>query len=155
MFKKPFNRIDGEIRVCAMCEEQFHTMKPINKCPPCTNEWNKQRVKEKIELGIIKPTEYKERYPFDTTNGEAASRFKKIQKELKNCYTKEERRAFYQKQLQEAEQLGILEWINDRRGESSKERVKRDSTIKRNIPDTRYMDWDDFERGGWGDIEDS
>jgi hypothetical protein len=132
-------------------------MKPINRCPPCTNEWNKKETKRKLEEGLIQPVEHKEIYPFNTTNGEAASRFRDIQKRLKNCYSREERRAFFQKQLDEAEELGIIKWIFDRRDAESKNenRNKSKGMIKKDYPDTRYMTWDEYEAGGWGEPEDS
>lgn len=156
-FKKPFDRKNGEDRVCTICGKGFHTMKPTNRCPPCVNVWTKNRNKEKLELGLIQPTEFKDRYPFDTTNGDAANRFKQIQKALLKCKTKEERKAHYDKQLKEAEELGIMKWIYDRRdAETFKEnRIKTRGRIDKDMPDTRYMDWDDFERDGWGEPEDS
>jgi len=157
MFKKPFNKKDGETRVCLDCSVEFHTMKPINRCTPCANKRNKNRLEEKIELGLVEKHEYKENYPFNTTNGEAVKRFHRIQYALRDCKTKEERRVHFAKQLKEIEENGILKWIYDRRDEETKreKRSKRDSKINKDIPDTRYMDWDDFERGGWGEPEDS
>lgn len=155
--KKLFDRKNGETRTCNVCSKEFHTMKPINRCPPCTNEWNKKETKRKLEEGLIQPVEHKEIYPFNTTNGEAASRFRDIQKRLKNCYSREERRAFFQKQLDEAEELGIIKWIFDRRDAESKNenRNKSKGMIKKDYPDTRYMTWDEYEAGGWGEPEDS
>ena len=159
MFKhKPkFDRKNGETRVCNVCNKEFHTMKPLFRCKFCTNEWNKQETKRKIAEGLIEPLEHKLPYPFDTTNGVAANRFRRIQKALNKCYTREERREFFQKQLNEAEELGILLWINDRRDNESKKEtqsVSKAKTIKK-YPDTRNMTWDDYERGGWGEPEDS
>lgn len=155
--KKVFDRKNGEIRVCNTCNKDFHTYKPINRCPPCTNVWNKQRLIEKQELGLIQKHEYKENYPFDTNNGDSVRRFKRIQRELKECETREERKAHFEKQLKEIEENGILLWIYDRRdANSNKEnRTKSKGKIEKQQPDTRYMDWDDFERGGWGEPEDS
>jgi hypothetical protein len=155
--KKLFDRKNGEIRVCNICNEEFHTMKPLFRCKHCTNEWNKQETKRKIAEGLIEPLEHKLPYPFDTTNGDAANRFRRIQKELSNCYTKEERREFYKKQLEEAEELGILLWIYDRRDEETKKekRTQTRGMIKRNYPDTRGMTWDEYERGLGDDDVDS
>jgi hypothetical protein len=156
--KRPtFDRKNGETRICSVCSTSFHTMKPLNKCVPCTNAWNKQRLKEKIELGLIEKLEYKENYPFNTTNGESHNRFRRIQKALDKCNTREERREHYNKQLKEAEELGILAWIYDRRDNATKleKAVKRDTKITKQYPDTRYMDWEEYERGGWGEPEDS
>lgn len=150
--KKKFDRTNGEVRVCRVCNEGFHTMKPVNRCNVCTNEWAKERLKEKIELGLVEAIPYKENYPFNTDNGEAVKRFSNIQKELKKCETKEERRAHFAKQLEEIERLGILEWINDRRdAETKREKFNRRKSKK----DIHHMTWDEFEAGGWGEPEDS
>ena len=156
-YKPTFDRKNGETRNCKMCGKSFHTMKPINRCKICTNEWNKQRTKEKIEQGLIQPTEYKENYPFGTQNGDAVKRFHQIQYALRDCKTKEERRAHYAKQLEEIEGNGILKWIMDRRDAETKAEntIKTRGRIEKDLPDTRYMDWEDFENGGWGGIEDS
>ena len=155
--KKLFDRKNGETRTCNMCSKEFHTMKPINRCTPCTNEWNKIEKQRKIDEGLIIPYENKENYPFNTMNGEAANRFNRIQKELKNCYTREERRAFYQKQLKEAEELGIIKWIFDRRDAETKNenRTQTRGMIKKHYPDTRGMTWDEYQRGLGDDDVDS
>jgi hypothetical protein len=157
MFKKPFNKKDGERRICLDCSLEFHTMKPINRCNPCSNKRNKNRLEEKIELGLVEKHEYKENYPFDTTNGEAVKRFHQIQYALRQCKTGEQRRAHYQKQLDEIKENGILKWIMDRRDAETKaeKKLKSKGKIDKDMPDTRYMDWDEFETGGWGNIEDS
>lgn len=154
--KKVFDRKNGEIRVCRVCGVDFHTMKPLNRCAPCTNAWNKERLKERMELGLIPKIEYKENYPFGTNDGSAVKRFQRIQRELKMCETSEERRAHYQKQLKEAEELGILKWIYDRRDNETKRenKSKRKSKIEKELPDTRYIDWNEYERDGWGLPED-
>lgn len=156
-YRPTFDRKNGETRNCKVCGVSFHTMKPVNRCRLCTNEWTKQRTKEKIELGLIEKTEYKENYPFNTQNGESATRFNRIQYALRDCKTKEERRAHYAKQLEEIEHNGILKWIYDRRDEETKREntIKTRGRIEKDLPDTRYMDWEDFERGGWGEPEDS
>jgi len=139
-----------------MCSKEFHTMKPINRCNVCTNEWNKIQKQRKIDEGLIIPLENKLPYPFNTTNGEASSRFKRIQKGLKECYTREERREFFQKQLKEAEELGIMQWIFDRRDEETK-REKRTQTrgmIKKHYPDTRGITWEEYTKGlGDNDVD--
>lgn len=158
MFKlKPtFNRRDGETRVCIDCNVSFHTYKPLNRCPVCSYERNKRRTQEKIEQGLIPKHEYKENYPFGTQNGEAVRRFSRIQKELLKCNTREERQAHYAKQLKEIEENGILKWIYDRRDNETKRenKSKRKSKIEKELPDTRYIDWNEYERDGWGLPED-
>ena len=154
--KKLFDRKNGETRTCNVCSIEFHTMKPINRCKECTNKHNKQRTIERMENGEIPTYEAKKNYPFNTNNGEAVARFHKIQYALRDCKTKEERRAHFAKQLKEIEELGILEWIYDRRDEESKneKRTKSRKTIKRDFPDTRGMTWDEYTAGlGQDDVD--
>jgi len=109
-----------------------------------------------MENGEIPTYEAKKNYPFNTNNGEAVARFHKIQYALRDCKTKEERRAHFAKQLKEIEELGILEWIYDRRDEESKneKRTKSRKTIKRDFPDTRGMTWDEYTAGlGQDDVD--
>jgi hypothetical protein len=159
MFKhRPkFDRKNGEIRTCNVCSKEFHTLKPLFRCKFCTNEFNKKETKRKLEEGLIEALEHKQPYPFDTTNGEAGSRFRRIQKALDGCNSREERRELFHKQLQEAEELGILLWIYDRRDSDTKKETQSKSRgmIKKDYPDTRNMTWDDYEREGLGEPEDS
>lgn len=110
MFKKRFNRKVGEIRICRICGTEWHTHKAVWRCKKCVNEIQIQKL-------LINPQQKKEPYPFDNNNGEARSRFGKIQRELKEAWKvgKDAVRAHYDKQFKEIEANGILEWITDRR----------------------------------------
>jgi hypothetical protein len=47
----------------------------------------------------------------------------------------------------------VMDWINAHNGDN--EPIKRQKIIESDFPDTRKMDWEDFEREGWGEPEDS
>ena len=137
MFKKPFNKKIGETRECNQCGNQFHTMKPIWKCRLCQNAVQRKIQEEKRKLYGIK-----DNYPFSTKNNEAGKRFSKIRVELNKVWRTGDReliRKHYQKQLEEAERLGILKWIYDRRdNETIKAKAEKSrNKIQKELPDTR------------------
>ena len=144
MFKKPFNKKVGETRQCKVCSEEFHTFKPIWKCSACTNEHIRQYNKAnyqpgKLNSGPLRGKDVKKPYPFSTKTTEASRRFNRIKRELNQCWTKEERRAHYDKQLREIKENGIWEWIFDRRDDNSirSGNIKAKTKIENEYPDTR------------------
>ena len=126
-----------EDRVCRYCGNGFHAIRATWRCKQCTLE--KQRVFNEITRRARK-----EEYPFDTTNGEAKSRFRRIYRELKKCETREELTAHYDKMFKEIEENGIMKWIVDRRDAETAEENKRKSMrrIKTEYPDTRQLNID-------------
>lgn len=144
MFKKPFNKVEGETRVCKGCNDEFHTRKPVWFCRHCLNEKSKklQRLKAgdgNVTTGRFKGMAPKKPYPFDTRSNKPLSRFRRIKRELNKCNTKEERRLHYQKQLEEIKLNGVWDWIFDRRDdETANERViKSRNRTRTDFPDTR------------------
>jgi hypothetical protein len=102
-------------RICRECGEEFQPIKPVLRCKKCTNEsarLNRIKYKEQGKL----PSK-KDKYPFDNYTNEAGARFHRIQRELREAWKigREAVQAHYDKQLKEIEELGILEWIYDRR----------------------------------------
>ena len=136
-FKKPFNKQVGETRNCNQCGSEFHTFKPIWKCRLCQNEVQRKiQEKKRLEYGI------KDNYPFSTKTNEAGKRFSKIRVELNKVWRTGDKqliRQHYQKQLEEAERLGIIQWIYDRRdNESIKANSEKSrNKIRKEYPDTR------------------
>ena len=132
MFKKPFNKKVGETRQCKICGDTYHTHKPRWRCMKCL---------AKAQRESAKPYEPKDTYPFDNYGGEAGLRFTRIRKDLRKAWLegRESITAHYDKQLQEAEDLGIIQWINDRRTDEAKKemRVRSKRVIRKDTPDTR------------------
>jgi hypothetical protein len=133
MLKKPFNRETGEVRKCRVCDNDFHTHKPVWRCAPCSNEYQRKYVRGKVEL--------KANYPFNNRTNEASNRFYRIHSELNKAWKKgpDAVKQHYDKQIKEIIDLGIWDWIFDRRSnDAKKEKVKKSrNTIRKNYPDTR------------------
>lgn len=129
--KKRFDRVNGETRICNDCGNDFHTVVPKNRCGKCQYQIQKPYVKEKF---VKKP-----KYPL--TPAESKKRWRKVKRELNNCWDSEERKAHYDKVLKEIEENGVLQWILDRRDKESLDvkRIKRQFTIKKEYPNTK--DW--------------
>jgi hypothetical protein len=137
LWSRKFDYKNGEDRVCNKCNTPFHTKKPVNVCRKCTNANQKilsQQYREKIGK--------KENYPFSTQTNEAGKRFSKIRKQLNIIWQTGDReliRGHYTHQLEEAERLGIIKWINDVRTDEVIKARKMKSRNRTNIdwPDTR------------------
>lgn len=146
MLKKPFNK-EGETRRCRVCDKDFHTIRPVWRCNACINEYvrnyNKAQYQEgKLNTGPLKGLEHKKRYPFCTITNEAGKRFSKIRVALNKVWKTGDReliRQHYAKQLKEAEDFGIIDWINDiRTTEAIKGMSKKPfNKTKKDYPDTR------------------
>jgi rubrerythrin len=132
MFKKKFDRVNGETRVCRVCGDEFHAMKPIWSCAPCLNKQQK-----KYNQTYYTP---KDMYPFSNKTSEANNRFAKIRAKLNQAWKKgpEEVKAHYERQLKEIEQNGILDWIYDRRDNHSlkEKKIKTRNRTRKEFPDT-------------------
>lgn len=131
-----FDRINGETRVCKQCGNTYHTMKPIWICRLCTNEQQRKiQEKKRKSYGI------KDNYPFSTKNHDAGKRFCKIRQKLRKAWDEgpEAVKKHYEAQLQEAEELGIMKWIYDRRdNETIKGKAEKSKKhIAKDWPDTR------------------
>jgi len=126
-----------EDRVCRYCGSPFRAIRATWRCKQCTIEKQKV-VNEKTKRAR------KIQYPFDTANGEAKSRFRRIYRELQKCYTREELTAHYDKMFKEIEGNGIMEWIIDRRDAETAEENKSKSIrrIRNEYPDTRQLNQD-------------
>ena len=126
-----------EDRVCRYCGNPFHAIRATWRCKQCTIE--KQKVSNEQHR---KPR--KIQYPFDTANGEAKGRFRRIYRELQKCDTREQLTAHYDKIFKEIEGNGIMEWIIDRRDAETAEEKKSKSVkrIRAEYPDTRQINID-------------
>ena len=134
-----FDHKNGEDRVCRKCNTTFHANKPIWICRLCQNEEQRKIQEKKREL-----KGKKENYPFSTKTNEAGKRFSRIAAKLNKVWKTGDReliRQFYVDQLKEAEELGIIDWINDIRTnkEKKQKKVKSKNQISKDLPDTRYF----------------
>ena len=134
-------------RVCTICGEEFLPSKALRSCRKCTNEKARlNRIKYKAQ-GKIQAD--KENYPFDNRTNEAGARFCKIRTALSNAWKEYHKTgdksyvlAHYDKQLTEAKELGILEWIWDRRTQNGKGNGRRGrptNDIREEYPSTMNM----------------
>ncbi len=145
LWARKFDYKNGEDRVCKVCGDTFHTIRPIYTCRLCTNE--KQKIKEK-EKRTENPYEKKDNYPYHFQSnmgweGSAKQHFINIRSRNNKAW-KEGREAltrFYSEIFEEIEKNGIMKWIWDRRDRETldKDRKKRDSQIKLDYPNTK--DW--------------
>lgn len=136
LWARKFDYKNGETRVCNKCNEPFYTKKPIWRCSKCFNA--EQKI---IQTKLRKERGHKEPYPFSSANHEAGARFSKIRQELRKAWLEgpDAVKEHYTKQLKEAEELGIMKWIFDRRDDatikSRTEKTKNQTQIE--YPDTR------------------
>jgi len=141
MFKKKFDRVNGEIRQCRECNVEFHSFKPVFVCRPCDNRIKRERLKERGLLGEIDVYRPKKNYPFDNKGSEADNRFAKIRAKTNQAWKlgREAINAHYEAQLKEIEENGILEWIYDRRDDETirSKRSRSRTYINKDYPDTR------------------
>lgn len=133
MYKKKFDRVNGETRQCIGCGDEFHTKKPIWSCPSCI-----AKQQRKYNRSQYSP---KEQYPFSNKTSEANNRFSKIRAKLNKAWRKgpDAVKEHYDAQLKEIEANGILAWIYDRRDNESKKetQVKSRNRTRKEYPDTR------------------
>jgi hypothetical protein len=148
-----------EIRKCVLCEEQ----KPIpqkfkyatNVCVDCSRSRQReyQREQAKKEGKRIGTTG---RVPYPLKEGETTptNKFKLLGRRLFKIKNREEWIIEMRKRLEEVfRNEEVMRWINAHDSEEVKS--KRDKRKNTNLPDTRNLNWDDWEEGGWGDEVDS
>ena len=131
-----------KIRICKICGEEYQPKKATLTCRKCSNEkarLNRIKYKAQGKIPADKPN-----YPFSNVSNQASLRFNRIQKELRNAWKEgpEAVKRHYDKQLKEAEELGIMEWIFDRRTTQGKRGGKTgrpSNDIKEEYPSTKNM----------------
>jgi len=127
-------KVDWIDKECKNCNIVFKAT-DRNKLGLC-NKCRMQRLNRKEEHELKKP------YPLNYA--QKKKRYNKIQRDLNNAYTREERREIYARELDFMFETGIWLWCVDRRHmEESKEpgKIGRKpiNDIKNKWPDTRYM----------------
>jgi rubredoxin len=133
--KKKWN--GPEDRECRYCGKPFLAIRAVWRCRECSIE--KQKV-----INDINKRPRKDPYPFDSKGGEAKGRFRRINRELSKCTTREEKQAHYDKMFKEIEANGIMQWIVDRRDDETQRENQSKSAkrIKAEYPNTRELNID-------------
>ena len=97
-----------EKRECKDCGQEYdwNIRNVYGFCPPCRKRFyvKQQRLGDK---------EHKKPYPLHVN--EARKRYRRLQKELYNAFSAEERRAIYSRELDYMIQSGIFQWCTDLR----------------------------------------
>lgn len=147
LWKVKFDHVNGEIRKCKECGEEYHATKPRWRCKKCVAKVNFDNARKKYSGDGLIPTgkwagmKPKEKYPFDNRTSEANNRFAKIRARLREAWKggREELTKHYDYQLNEIRDNGILEWILDRRSDDMKQDGEAKSKKQSHIdyPDTR------------------
>ena len=143
-----FDHANGELRKCRLCGNDFHAKRAVWRCTPCVNK--AQKVIEEAKRGKYKK---KDIYPFDTRSNAATLRFKKIRSALNKAWREYDKTgdksiilAHYNKQLQEIQDNGIMEWIIDRRNNEARKENNPNSKSKQQTdieyPNTREMPYE-------------
>jgi len=147
-----------ENRTCIICGEAKDILQRFkhatNICKECTNERAKFYLKRAAENRgqRIRPGR-NGRIPYPLVDGETTpnAKFRKIaQKMMKLKYRDEW--ILQIKENFDSIPLDVLEWVYRH---DTKVKTKKATKIKSDYPDTRYMDWDEYERGLGDDSVDS
>lgn len=140
IWSRKFDYKNGEDRVCKICGDAFHTIKPKYRCKKCVND--AQRPYEEAKRLLYNK---KQVYPFNTMTNEAGSRFCSIRTKLTKVWKEYSKHgdksvitAHYDRQLKEIEENGILKWIYDRRDlETLKaKQIKTRNQMQKEYPST-------------------
>jgi hypothetical protein len=157
LWKVKFDHVNGEIRKCKGCGEEYHAKKPRWLCKKCVAKKIFDDAKAKYsDTGLIPTGKWagmkpKEKYPFDNRSSEASNRFCTIRTSLSKAWKEYQKTGdrsiitkHYDNQLNEIRENGILEWILDRRADGDKKNMEVKSKTKTNkeYPNTRDMPYD-------------
>ena len=162
MFKKPFK--GPEYRICRVCNEEFLAEKPVLRCKACLRKEAQLFRDRKREEGIrngthrgvkgrsfdIDGTDYIERRKGFV---ERVKFLNKIEDrtEWQEFFKKEFDRILSDKQLWKAlTREGLGKMVGRNKDEEEQSQMGRPTHKSKQWPT-----WEDFEREGWGGIEDS
>jgi hypothetical protein len=153
-----------ESRICRLCGEEFKPKSRLLRCKECINKLAREVRDEKIKLAIENGelVRHADRKPEEMKGGSSA--IDKKYRQLKRMCSKMDRdefRAYAKDKLNQIMENQIL-WdylSREGLGESIDKTVvkepklsKREKFIQRG--DTRNMNWDEWERMGFGGDED-
>jgi len=110
MFRKPFNRQKGEVRICNQCGVEFETFKPIWKCNDCIKKNAKEgELRKKAKLNNVS----KRAIAVPFKHGNRTAHWNKIAKELKTITDRDEIREYISKKADEVfNNKELMEYIN-------------------------------------------
>jgi hypothetical protein len=137
-----------EVRTCVKCGEtkeipQKHKH-ATNVCIECQRAASRhyqkmESIREGRRVGFTGRVPYPLEEPFTTTG----NYFKSMASKTFKCKTREEWRELMRNRLLNLSE-DVLKWIN---AHDSDEPKKKQKKIETDYPDTRYMTWDEYERG--------
>ena len=139
MFKKKFDNINGETRVCRVCDVEFAAKRPTFICNKCQCKKISEYRKQKFIDGRLV---LKAPYPYQGVNHNYKARFDKLQSKLNKMKERHEWQAYFKERLNEVlnDEL-LMTWINDRRDAETKraKQYKSKTTTSKDYPDLRGM----------------
>lgn len=147
-----------EIRTCIKCGETKEIPQKLihstNVCDDCKRAASREyqriaSIKKGKRSGIIG------RLPYPLPEGYKATGnyFKSLSVKSFRIKDRKEWIEYFRKRLDEIFQNEeVMNWIN---AHKDNEPIKRQKKIETDYPDTRNLTWEDYEKGGWGEPEDS
>ena len=158
--RKNWPVIVGECFHCKEVKDLLQrTQHRNNICEDCRKERQKDYNRKEAQKDDRRREGVNGRFPYPLQGWEYyGQKFRALAKELKDK-DREESIEIIRRNLDAVlENKEVMDWIwaNDA-AERKDEQKRRGEAIRRKneYKDTRQIDWDDFERGGWGEIEDS
>lgn len=140
-----------EVKTCIKCGEEKEIPQKhkhaTNTCTDCqrtaSREYQRaEAIREGRRVGTTGRVPYPLRDGFKTTG----NLFKGMASKTFKCKTKDEWRGLMRERLDKAlEDADLMSWINAHDGDEVKD--KKQKRIETDYPDTRYMTWEEYERG--------
>ena len=145
-----------ESRKCIKCGEvkdipQKHKH-ATNTCMDCQREASRhyqklEAIRKGQRIGVMG------RFPYPGGfDGAARNKFYRLKSELLKCKDRKEWLPIIIRNLDNAlNDVDVMNWIHSTKDE---DKPKKEKKIQTDYPDTRYMDWDEYERGlGENDVD--
>lgn len=140
-----------EVRTCIKCGEEKEIPQrykhATNTCLDCAREYSKiYQREEAIRDGRRVGTTGRVPYPLRDGHRTTGNLFKCMASKTFKCKTKDEWRELMKERLNKTFQNAeLMSWINAHDGDEPKD--KKTNKIKEDYPDTRYITWEEYERG--------
>lgn len=140
-----------EIRTCIKCGEEKEIPQKFkhatNTCPDCSRKQQREyqraeAVREGRRVGFTGRVPYPLPDGFKTTG----NYFKRLASKTFQCKDKKEWRALMRERLERIyENEELCKWIFAHNKEEDE--IKKVTRIHKDYPDTRYLTWEEYERG--------